>query len=284
MGLGSPDPIASLVLLVSEVRMWKLTRSRPSRSVRGRPLISGPSHGATPPNGGGAGAESATAAANLLEGVTEEGVSADCALREAAAPPDPLADLARRAVEGDHAAANALLTALTPALLRVARQILGAGHPEVNDVTQEAACGVLLALPRFRGESTLVHFACRVAVLVAMNVRRRQISHARKAENLSVLQEVYPVGTLPPTPEDRLLGERAADAIRELLGSLPEAQAEVLGLHHAVGLTVSEIAALTGARHETVRSRLRLGRQAVRQRVLGDQRLLEVVGGSDEHR
>jgi DNA-directed RNA polymerase specialized sigma24 family protein len=79
-----------------------------------------------------------------------------------------------------------------------------------------------------------------------------------------------------------LLGERAADAVRELLGSLPEAQAEVLGLHHAVGLSMIEIAAVTGAPLETVRSRLRLGRRAVRQRVFGDQRLLEVVGGSDE--
>jgi len=197
-------------------------------------------------------------------------------------PPDPLAGLAARASAGDHAAANALLTKLTPALLRVARQILGPHHPEVNDVAQEAACGVLLGLSRFRGECTLVHFACRVAVLISMNVRRREISHRRKTETLSKLQEVYPTSVLPPTPEDRLLGERAADAVRELLGSLPEAQAEVLGLHHAVGLSMAEIAAVTGARLETVRSRLRLGRRAVRQRVFGDQRLLEVVGGSDE--
>jgi RNA polymerase sigma-70 factor, ECF subfamily len=279
MGLSSSDPISGLALLVFDVPMWKrFTRSQSERPKTGRPVAGRP--------------------VILPEVILPEVILPEGSLREgsapalapegdagptAAAPPDPLADLARRAVDGDHAAANALLTALTPALLRVARQILGAGHPEVNDVTQEAACGVLLALPRFRGESTLVHFACRVAVLVSMNVRRRQISHARKTETLSKMQQVYPSGMLTPTPEDRLLGERAAHAIRELLGSLPEAQAEVLGLHHAVGLTVSEIAALTGARHETVRSRLRLGRQAVRQRVLGDQRLLEVVGGSDEH-
>jgi RNA polymerase sigma factor (sigma-70 family) len=196
---------------------------------------------------------------------------------------DPLAELARGAAAGDHAAANALLLALTPAMLRVARQILGPHHPELADVTQEAACGLLLALPRFRGECTLVHFACRVAVLVSMNVRRRDASQMRKAESLSELQEVFPSNTVPPTPEDRLLGERAAEAIRQLLGSLPEAQAEVLSLHHVVGLTLPEIASVTAAPLETVRSRLRLGRHAVRQRVLGDSKLLEVVGGCDEH-
>jgi len=50
-----------------------------------------------------------------------------------------------------------------------------------------------------------------------------------------------------------------------------------------VGLTMPEIAAVTGAPLETVRSRLRLGRNAVRMRVLEDRRLLEVVGGSDDH-
>jgi RNA polymerase sigma-70 factor (ECF subfamily) len=193
---------------------------------------------------------------------------------------DPLAELARRAAEGDHAAANALLTKVAPALLRVARQVLGPQHPEVSDVAQEAACGLLQALPRFRGECTLVHFACRVAMLVSMNVRRREASHSRKTETFTELQEV--VSALPPTPEDRLLGERAASAIRKLLSSLPEAQAEVLGLHHVVGLTMPEIAAVTGAPLETVRSRLRLGRNAVRLRVLEDRRLLEVVGGSDD--
>jgi RNA polymerase sigma-70 factor (ECF subfamily) len=194
---------------------------------------------------------------------------------------DPLAELARRAAAGDHAAANALLTKLAPALLRVARQVLGPQHPEVSDVAQEAACGLLQALPRFRGECTLVHFACRVAMLVSMNVRRREASHSRKTETLSELQEVS--SALAPTPEDRLLGERAAGAIRQLLSSLPEAQAEVLGLHHVVGLTMPEIAAVTGAPLETVRSRLRLGRNAMRVRVLEDRRLLEVVGGSDDH-
>ena len=62
----------------------------------------------------------------------------------------------------------------------------------------------------------------------------------------------------------------------------------MLSLHHVVGLTLPEIASVTSAPLETVRSRLRLGRQAVRQRVLGDRKLLaivreEEVGGCDEH-
>jgi RNA polymerase sigma-70 factor (ECF subfamily) len=70
--------------------------------------------------------------------------------------------------------------------------------------------------------------------------------------------------------------------VRLLLGSLPEAQAEVLGLHHVVGLTALEIARVTQTPVETVRSRLRLGRQALRQLVLKDAQLSEVMGVKED--
>jgi RNA polymerase sigma-70 factor, ECF subfamily len=193
---------------------------------------------------------------------------------------DPLAELTRRARAGETRAIHELLVAIAPAVLRVARQVLGPAHPEVQDVAQEAACGVLRGLERFRGECTLMHFACRTAVLASMNVRRRDVSQSRKARGLS---ELLGEGASSPSPERLLLGQRAAAALRELLGLLPEAQAEVLALHHVVGLTAAEIASATSTPVETVRSRLRLGRQALRQRVLGDEELAEVMGVSDGH-
>lgn len=194
---------------------------------------------------------------------------------------DPLAELAARAQSGDAGATRALLVAILPALLRVARQTLGRAHPEVNDVAQEAAFGVLAGLARFRGESTLLHFACRAGVLAAMNVRRRELSQARKARSWSEIESVRAAAQPAPSPEEALIEQRAVAAVRELLGRLPEAQAEVLGLHYVVGLTAPEIAALTGAPLETVRSRLRLGRQALRQRVAGDERASELAGVGD---
>jgi RNA polymerase sigma-70 factor (ECF subfamily) len=208
-------------------------------------------------------------------------------LREPAPSPeaceDSLAELGRRAQAGDRRAMTELLSLLTPALLRVARQILGPLHAEVHDVTQEAACGLLSALPRFRGESTLLHFACRIAVLAAMNARRRELSRARKAQGLYQQEHVCPSRPPPETPEQALSSEHCVRAMRELLDSLPAAQAEVLGLHHVVGMTAGEIAGLTETPLETVRSRLKMGRRALRDRVLGDERLLEVVGASHGH-
>jgi RNA polymerase sigma-70 factor (ECF subfamily) len=191
---------------------------------------------------------------------------------------DPLSEVARRASDGHREAVHELLVAIGPSLLKVARQILGPAHPELHDVAQEAAFGMLRALSRFRGECTVRHFACRVAVLAAMNVRRRDVSQRSKVKHLWDEQHDA-AGTA--SPEQLLLDRRAAGAVRELLGQLPLAQAEVLGLHYVVGLTAQEIAAVTQAPVETVRSRLRLGRQALKERVLEDRELRDVMGVSD---
>ena len=194
---------------------------------------------------------------------------------------DPLAGMAERARTGDRAAIRALLVAIGPSMLRVARQVLGPGHPEIPDVAQESAWGVLRGLDGFRGECTLQHFACRVAVLASMNVRRRERSQQLKAQQLSQLWETE--GVEAPSPERAALDQRAANALRELLDTLPAAQAEVLCLHHVVGLTALEIATLGGTPVETVRSRLRLGRKALMARVLESEQLLDTLGVSDGH-
>ena len=199
--------------------------------------------------------------------------------RERATSDDPLVPLVARARLGERAAIHALLAAIGPSLLRVARQVLGPGHPEVPDVAQEAAWGVLRRLDAFRGECSLQHFACRVAVLAAMNVRRRERSQRYKAQQLSELEPAE--SSERASPEHRALAQRAADALRTLLDELPAPQAEVLCLHHMVGLTALEVATLAGVPVETVRSRLRLGRKALLARVLGDEQLLDTLGVSD---
>jgi RNA polymerase sigma factor (sigma-70 family) len=200
-----------------------------------------------------------------------------------AAGGDALTEVTRRAQAGDPQATSALLRAVAPSMLRVARQILGPLHPEARDVMQEAAYGLLRALPRFRGECTPLHFACRVAVLAAMNVRRRELTQTAKLHELSELARDRAELTRAPDPEQALRDALCVRTLRDLLGRLPPAQGEALGLHDVVGMTVAEIASMTDTPIETVRSRLKMGRRALQTRVLADQRLSEVVGVRDDH-
>jgi RNA polymerase sigma-70 factor (ECF subfamily) len=191
-------------------------------------------------------------------------------------PADALAQLAQAAARGDRAAVRTFLVTVGPHLLRVVRRVLGANHPDVDDVAQESAFAVMDALPRHRGESTVLHFVCRVAVLTAMNVRRREATrkrYSRREHDLEV--ELFPGST--PAPDAALSAQDSAEIVRELLDALPIAQAEVLALHCVLGYTVPEIAESVGVPLETVRSRLRLAKEALRERVLGDPRRAKIL-------
>lgn len=196
--------------------------------------------------------------------------------REAPVPQhDELARVAKAAVQGNEAALRTFLATMTPQLLRVVRRVLGAQHPDLEDVTFEAAYAVLEALPRFRGEGTVRHFACCVAVLTAMNVQRRDAASKRAHQREQADPEL--VASEIPAPDERALTNSLVPIVRELITTLPETLAEALLLHVILGYTVNEIAMSSGVPLETVRSRLRLAKQALRKRALRYPSLREVM-------
>jgi RNA polymerase sigma-70 factor (ECF subfamily) len=193
-----------------------------------------------------------------------------------AAQPDGLADLAAAAAGGDRRAVRTFLLTVTPHLLRVVRRVLGAHHPDLDDVTQESALAVMEALPKHRGECTVLHFACRIAVLTAMSSRRRQAAQKRSSPDATVDAQLVPSSL--PGPDAELIAQSRAQTVRELLDALPIEQAEVLAMHCVLGYTVREIAGTVRAPVETIRSRLRLAKQSLRERIVDDPDLEAIVG------
>ena len=188
---------------------------------------------------------------------------------------DELLGLAAAVQRGDAQALSTFLSAIVPQLLRVVRSVLGPEHPDLEDVAYEAAYAVVEGLPRFRGEGTVLHFACRVTVLSAMNVRRRDAAQKRALQRAPTDLEQLELDA--PNPEENAHAAALAPIVRELLATLPDALAEALALHVVLGYTVAEIAQTASLPVETVRSRLRLAKQALRKRVLTNPRLREAV-------
>ena len=177
-------------------------------------------------------------------------------------PPEPgsadaLRALVPGAIRGDRVIERTLLMAVGPAVLGVARRVLGAESAEVDDVCQEASVGLLSALPAFRGECTVLHFACRVALLTALAARRRRSRPAQAASDVS--EECVEFADAALSPAEALDSTRRRQALRGLLDELPLPQAEVLALHVVLGHTVEETAKMMGTPIDTVRSRLRRG-------------------------
>ena len=198
----------------------------------------------------------------------------------AAAPPvapvrtDPMLPHLAEAQRCDPGAIDRILVFLTPSLLKAVRALLGPDHPDVEDRVQEVLIAVIEALPGFRGDCTLLHFAIRIAIRRTTAARRRSRWVLEWVERFRLREA--PLADEPVSPRDATIAERRRGLLRTLLGEIPEAQAETIVLRMALGHSIEEIAVITNAPVNTVRSRLRLAKEALRGRVEADPRWAEL--------
>ena len=188
-------------------------------------------------------------------------------LEPAEPAPDPLGALARAAGDGEREALVRLLSLVAPPVTAAIRVLLGPRHPELDDAVQEALLAISASLDRFRGESSFLHYARRIAVRTALALRRSRDDRARKVAESQAAQE-------PPDPWHReplqLEREQRLAAFRCLLDELPEGQAECLAYRVLLEYPLPQIARELGVPVNTVRSRVRLARNHLRDRILAD--------------
>jgi RNA polymerase sigma-70 factor (ECF subfamily) len=183
---------------------------------------------------------------------------------------DPLANLLSTARAGDRAAMRRLLGMLGPRLLRVVRGVLGPGHPELEDVLQDATVAVVRALGDFRGEGQVEGYAVRITLRAAIAARKKYKARVARLDEESDEREDD-----APAPSDEVLAKKRRALLRSLLDELPEAQAEALVLRSVLGHSLEETANVAGVPANTIRSRMRLAREALKRRIEADPVLLE---------
>jgi RNA polymerase sigma factor (sigma-70 family) len=189
---------------------------------------------------------------------------------------DPLADLLADANAGDRDKLSRILEATAPAVLGVVRLILGADNPDVPDVAQESLLAVKDALRSFRREASVMQYARQIAVRTALSARRGRNARDRLLERYRRESAAGP-DTRPAT--DPVMRARRTAAFRGLLDDLPDEQAETFALRVVLDYSLDQVAAATGAPLNTVRSRVRLAREKLKQRIEADPALLEILRG-----
>jgi RNA polymerase sigma-70 factor (ECF subfamily) len=192
--------------------------------------------------------------------------------------PDELLLVAREAAKGSPTAVRTLVMHIGPAILMTVRKILGSTHPDVDDVAQDAVIALLDALATFRGESSVMTFAHRVALLTALAARRK---NATRQKYLNVVALEQPADSHQASPQSLLLAKRRREVLLRLLDDLPDTTAEALALHFVLGMTVEEIADVANAPENTIWSRLRLGKQALRKRLSADNQVAALLGETE---
>ena len=183
--------------------------------------------------------------------------------------------LALRAAAGDLEATQALLGYLSPIVRRVVAGVLGATHADFDDVVQQSLIAVLGALPKFRGECSPAGYASRIAFRVALRIRKQR---GQELSRLDALSLDTPSERNAPSPMDVSDAQRRRDVLRDLLSRLPEEQAETLTLRVVLGWSLEEIASATGAPTNTVRSRMRLAKEALKKNIERTPALADELG------
>jgi RNA polymerase sigma-70 factor (ECF subfamily) len=185
-------------------------------------------------------------------------------------------ELAAQAAAGDLRATQDFLAYVWPTLSRVAAGVLGAGHPDLDDAIQQSMIALVRALPAFRGECHPAGYATRITLRVALRVRRNVKRDTTRREVLGLLAPRDELGSA----SDDALAARRRELLRELLEDLPEEQAEALTLRVVMGWSLEEVSRASGAPINTVRSRVRLAKEALRRRIEVLPSLAELKGES----
>lgn len=157
------------------------------------------------------------------------------------------------AANGDRGAAEALCRELLPRVRNLVRYLLR-GDARVDDIAQDALIAVLRGLSTYRGDGRFESWVDRIVARTTFATLRKLRAETQPGRDEDAA--TFEVGHAPTYTMRRELAAA--------LDKLPADQREALVLHFAVEMTVPEIAEAVGAPFETVRSRLRLGKAALR--------------------
>jgi RNA polymerase sigma-70 factor (ECF subfamily) len=191
------------------------------------------------------------------------------------AEPESLECIVRRAQLRDQHAVEALIAQIRPVLRRTVRSVRGGTSVDEEDIVQESLLALLKGLGAFRGESSIVRYAQRIAVRVALPERRRHVARLKHTERYAREWDVRS----DREPTDAVVRGQRRALMRELLDSLPPPQAEALAHRVIYGATLQEIAEESGVPVNTVRTRLRLAREALAKRLRDVPELVALLRG-----
>ena len=176
------------------------------------------------------------------------------------------AELVRRVLARDEAAARAIMQANNRRLFRLARGVLR-NDGEAEDVVQETYVRAFTHLEQFRGDSSLSTWLSRIAMNEALGRLRRQ----RPGVELSSL----PQGTLEAQiiqfplaasedPEKSMAQREIQHVVEHAIDELPEPFRLVFITRVIEGMNLEETAEILQLKPETVKTRLHRARNMLR--------------------
>jgi RNA polymerase sigma-70 factor, ECF subfamily len=196
----------------------------------------------------------------------------------------PLADLIRRAQNGDDEAVDQLLADYRPFLRLVADQALGQllrRREDASDIVQQTEMEAYRAIGDFRGSSE-PEFSAWIKQILRRNVSnlirdnwaakrdQRREKYLDNSDNSVSLTWMSPQGGAVSSPSQHVVRAEVALQLAKALEELPESQRTAVRMRHLQGCGLDEIAAAMDKTPPAVAGLIRRGLQALREGMGGD--------------
>lgn len=127
-----------------------------------------------------------------------------------------------RLADGDRAAFDTVFAGVVPVVRRVAASMLRTAPADVDDAVQNATTKLFAQASNFQRDGDVVRWAVALTGWECRTILQRRRREALMAERPAHY------GTIPPTPEDIAIADELVEHVRELLGSLSEADQALL--------------------------------------------------------
>jgi len=169
---------------------------------------------------------------------------------------------------GDEAAFVELVRRYQPRLLRLAEVTVGS-RAVAEEVCQDTWLAVMQGVERFEGRSSFKTWLFRILLNRARTSATREQRAGRPEDDVAERFDASGAWASPPVPwsdrvDERLIAEKLARRVRELLPELPAQQRQVVVLRDVEGLTPGDVASMLGLTDGHQRVLLHRGRAKLR--------------------
>jgi len=178
-------------------------------------------------------------------------------------------------VSGDSQAFEQLILRYQDRIFNLCLWMLG-DRLDADDAAQETFIKVYRSLKSFRFQSAFSTWLYRIAINTCRSrFGSQDFRFSRKARRLRKLPgsaaDDAPLEITDPRPtqEDALGQKQSAAAVMTAIAALPKARRTMVVLRDVEGMSYEEIAAVTGVRVGTVKSRLARGRRQLQKKLKG---------------
>jgi RNA polymerase sigma-70 factor, ECF subfamily len=170
---------------------------------------------------------------------------------------------------GDEAAFAELVRRYQPRLLRLAEATVGS-RAVAEEVCQDTWLAVTRGVERFEGRSSFKTWLFRILVNRARTSLGREVRAGRPSQDVLDAFDATGAWATPPAPwseqvDDRLVAQRLAVRVHELLPELPSQQRQVVLLRDVEGVGPAEVASVLGITDGNQRVLLYRGRARLRE-------------------